>query len=175
LAAALVSVAVRPVGPESVTPLVAVLLLGAASLLLVGLPALYLVQADASGVVGLLGHALLSVGLLLLVLVSAAPLLYSDDGVVAPEDAVLFVLALALTGGLLTTGVAWHRAAVLPRAAAPLLLLGTLGFLVSFFIAETLEPAVGQLVTAASGLALGAAFAAAGRVDMPLGRREAGR
>ncbi len=133
LAAGFLSIALRPVGPDSVTPLVAVLLLAAAGLLLLGLPALHLVQAETSGAVGLAGHALLTIGLLLLVLVSAAPILFPGEGLVAPEDAVLFVLALALTGGLLATSVAWRRAAVLPPAAALLLLLGALAFFFAFF------------------------------------------
>jgi hypothetical protein len=154
--------ALRPVGPDSVTSSVAALLIVASALLLLGLPGLYVTQADAAGSLGLAGHALLTVGLLLLVLVSAGPILFPGQKVVAPEDAVLFGLALALTGGLLLTGIATWRADVLPRLAASLLLVGTVGFFFAFFIAELLPPAAGQIGTAACGLALGAGFVVAG-------------
>ena len=154
--------ALRPLGPGSVTSSVATLLIVAAGLLLLGLPGLYLTQAEASGSLGLAGHVLLTVGLLLLVLASAAPILFPGQNVVAPEDPALFSLALALTGGLVLTGIATWRADVLPRLAAGLLLVGTVGFFFAFFIAELLPPAAGQIGTAACGITLGAGFVVAG-------------
>jgi hypothetical protein len=162
LGLAFLVVALRPVGPDSVTSAVATLLIVATALLLLGLPGLYVIQSDASASLGLTGHALLTVGLLLLVLVSAGPVLYPDQNVVAPEDALLFVLALALTGGLFITGIAMWRSAAVPRVAGALLLVGTVGFFFAFFIAEIVTPLAGQLGTAVSGIALGGSFAVAG-------------
>jgi hypothetical protein len=162
LGLAFLVVSLQPIGPGSVTSPVATLLIVATALLLLGLPGLYVSQARASGALGLAGHALLSVGLLLLVLVSAGPILYPAQDVVAPENALLFVLALALTGGLCITGISMWRAAVVPRIAPALLLVGTIGFFFSFFIAELVTPVAGQIATAVSGIALGGAFAIAG-------------
>ena len=65
-------IASRPVAGATIPPDVASLMLGdAAALLLLSLPAMYVVQADATGALGLVAHTLLSVGLLLLVLVAA--------------------------------------------------------------------------------------------------------
>ncbi len=50
---------------------------------------------------------------------------------------------------------------MLPPAAALLLLVGTLGFFVAIFVAESLTAGIGQLGPAASWRALGAALVAA--------------
>jgi membrane-bound ClpP family serine protease len=63
---AILLTALRPVGPDSVTSSAAALLIVASALLLLGLPGLYVSHADASGSLGLAGHALLTVGLLVL-------------------------------------------------------------------------------------------------------------
>ena len=60
---ALLRISTRPVTGQALTPDVAVALVIAAALLLLGFPALYAVQADAGGVVALVGQALLSTGL----------------------------------------------------------------------------------------------------------------
>jgi len=160
---ALLLVALRPLDAGSVTPTVALLLVIATTFLLQSLPAIHAAQAEESGYAGLAGYVLLVPGLLLLVLVSATPILYPSAHLVPSDHPLLFILALALTAGLLLTALGMWRAAVLPRPAAALLLAGTVGFFFSFFIAETVTaPIANQLATAACGLALGAGFAWAG-------------
>ena len=68
-------IASKPVIGATIPPDVASLLFGSAAMLLLSLPAMYVVQADAAGALGLVAHTLLFVGLLLLVLVAATPLL----------------------------------------------------------------------------------------------------
>ena len=73
---ATVVAAMRPPVQSMLSPELATLLVLAAALLVTSLPGMYAAQADAAGPIGLAGYALLQVGLLLLVVVSAAPLLY---------------------------------------------------------------------------------------------------
>jgi len=128
-------------------------------LLLLSLPAVYVVQADASGALGLVAHALLSVGLLLLVLIAATPLLQPSVNGPIGEHPLLFLLGIALTLGLLLTGIATFQADVFPRPAAALLLGAMAGFFFVFFIAEFLPPQAGQLGTAVFGVLLALGFA----------------
>lgn len=153
-------VASRPVVAATIPTDVASLMLASAALLLLSLPAMYVVQADATGVLGLVAHALLSVGLLLMVLVAATPLLQPSVNGPIGEHPLLFLLGIALTLGLLLTGIATYQAEVFPRPAAVLLLGAMAGFLFVFFVAEFLPPAAGQLGTAIFGvlLALGLAW-----------------
>jgi hypothetical protein len=139
---------------------VAALGLVAAALLLLSLPAMYAVQADAVGILGLVGHVLLTIGLLLLVLVAAAPLLQPSVNGPIGEHPVVFVLGIALALGLLLTGIATYQADVFPRPAALILLGGMAGFFFVFFVAEFLPPAAGQIGAAVFGvlLALGLAW-----------------
>ena len=154
LAIAIVLISSRPVIGAALSPQVAALLLVAAALLLLSLPAMYAVQADAAGVLGLAGHALLATGLLLLVILAATPLLHPAINAPPGEHPIVFGLGIALTLGLLLTGIATFQADVFPRPAA-LLLLGAMGgFLFTFFIAEFLPPAAGQIGTAVFGVLL---------------------
>jgi hypothetical protein len=152
-------VSLRPVVGQALAPDVALLVLCSAALLILGLPAMYVVQADEAGSLGLAGHALLSTGLLLLVLVAATPLLHPSLNAPTGEHPLVFVLGIALTLGLLMTGVATYQADVLPRPAAAALVAATVGFFFVFFVAEFLPPAAGQIGLAIFGVVLAVAFA----------------
>jgi hypothetical protein len=156
---AVVLISSRPVIGASLSPDVAAVLLVAAALLLLSLPAMYAVQADAAGVLGLVGHALLATGLLLLVVLAATPLLHPSVNAPIGEHPLVFVLGIALTLGFLMTGIATFQADVFPRPAAVLLLGATAGFFFVFFVAEFLPPAAGQIGTAAFGVLLALGFA----------------
>src|SRR5512132_4703262 len=97
LAVAIVSLSARPLVDQPLPTVSAALLTFAAAALLLGLPGAYAAQADATGALGLAGHALLATGLLLLVAVAAPPLL--DPTYSAPPGAsvLAFVLGIALT------------------------------------------------------------------------------
>ncbi len=157
---AIVLISRQPVIGQSFAPDVAALSLLSAALLLLALPAMYVVQADAAGVLGLVGHALVSVGLLLIVVVAATPLLHPTLNAPPGEHPLLFLLGIALTVGLLLTGISTFQADVFPRPAAVLLLAATAGFFFVFFVAEFLPPAAGQIGSAIFGvlLALGLAW-----------------
>lgn len=152
-------IASRPVIAATIPPDVAALLLGSAALLLLSLPAMYAVQADATGALGLVAHTLLSVGLLLLVLIAATPLIQPSVNGPIGEHPVLFFLGIALTLGLLLTGIATFQADVFPRPAAVLLLGAMAGFLFVFFVAEFLPPAAGQVGTVIFGVLMALGFA----------------
>jgi hypothetical protein len=156
---AIVLVAIQPIGVESVTPQVGALLLIASALFLLSLPAVYAVQAEAAGLVGLSGHALLMIGLLLLVLVSAVPILHPASDLPPGEDPILFLLALALMMGLLLTGTATWRAGVFPWGAGALLVAGTVGFFFVIFVAEFLPSIAGQAASVAFAILLLSGFA----------------
>lgn len=159
LGLAVVLVSTRPVIGTALSPEVAALLLVSAALLLLSLPALYAVQADAAGVLGLVAHVLLSTGLLLFVLVAATPLLHPSADASIGEHPIVFVLGIALTLGLLLTGIVTFQAEVFPRPAAVLLLGAMAGFFFVFFVAEFLPPAAGQVGTAVFGVLVALAFA----------------
>lgn len=133
-------------------------MLGSAALLIVALPGMYAAQASAVGLVGLIGHALLTLGLLLLVLLAATPLLYPSFNAAPPENFALFILGIALTAGLLLTGFATFRARVLPRPAAMLVLAATAGFFFDFFIAEFLPAVVLRAGSVLFGIVLALGF-----------------
>ena len=75
------------------------------------------------------------------------------------EDPIVFGLGIALTLGLLLTGIATFQADMFPRPAAVLLLGAMAGFFFVFFIAEFLPPAAGQIGTAVFGVLLALGFA----------------
>lgn len=154
LGLALVLISVHPVIEATLTPAVAALLLASAALLLLALPAMYALQAHATGLLGLLGHVLLEIGLLLPVLISATPLLHPEQNGPIGEHPVVFALGIALALGLLLTAIATYRADVLPRPAAAVMLGAMAGFFFVFFVAEFLPPVAGQVGTAAFGLLL---------------------
>ena len=152
-------IAVRPVVGQALSADVAAMLLVAAALLLLAMPAIYTVQAHATGVPGLVAHALLSTGLLLFVIVAATPLVYPSIGVSTIEHPVVFGLGIALTLGLVLTAIVTLQAGVLPAPAAGLLLGAMAGFAFVFFVAEFLPPAAGQIGTAVCGSLLAVALA----------------
>jgi hypothetical protein len=159
LGAAVCLIALRPVVDQRLSTQTAALLLGAAILLTLGLPGWYGAQADATGTVGLVGHALLAAGLLLLVVYAAPPLLHPSLADAPGEGVVLFGLGISLTVGLLMTGVATVQAGVLPAGAGALILAATAGFFFVFFVAEFLPSAAGQVGGALFGLLLAGGLA----------------
>jgi hypothetical protein len=159
LGAAIVLISARPVVAATLSAGVAALLLVSAALLLLSLPAMYAVQADAAGGIGLVGHILLTTGLLLPVLVAASPLLHPSGNGPIGEHPIVFGLGIALTLGLLLTGIATFQADVFPRQAAVVLIGAMAGFFLVFFVAEFLPPSAGQIGTAVFGVLLGLGFA----------------
>jgi len=160
LATAIVQLSFKPVVNQLFPASVNWLLLIGSILLLLALPALYTRQAQASGWLGLAGYALLQAGIVLLVVIAAPPLMY--PALIAPsgENVLAFGLGIALTLGLLLTGLATYRAGVYPRAAGALLLAAMAVFFFDFFVAEYLPPIAGQIGNAGFGvlLALGLAW-----------------
>jgi cytochrome bd-type quinol oxidase subunit 2 len=85
LGAAIVLVSFTPVVNQPFPHPVSLLILLAAILLLLSLPAMRARQAQAAGWVGLIGHVLLQTGVLLLVLVAALPLLYPTRSLIVSD------------------------------------------------------------------------------------------
>jgi hypothetical protein len=147
-----VAAAMRPTVQSMLSPDVATLAVLAASLLVTSLPGMYAAQADAAGAIGLAGYALFQVGLLLLVVVSAAPLLYPTVTGPLANHPLTGGLGVALFLGLLLTSIATLQAGVYPRPAALLLIAGTAGFFFGFFVSEFLPPGPAQAANAALGV-----------------------
>lgn len=162
LGIAIVLVSLKPVINEVFSPGVARLFLLSSIFLLLSLPAMYMRQSEAAGWLGLAGHALLQTGILLLVLLAATPILYPALQTPSGENLVAFLLGIALTLGLLLTGIATIRAGVFPRWAGILLLAATAGFFFDFFVAEFLPPLAGQLGSAIFGVLLAISLAGIG-------------
>ncbi len=158
LGAAIVVVSFTPAVNQPLPPGVSLLFLLSALFLFLSLPALYARQAQATGWLGLTGHALLQTGILLLVLVAAPPLLYPSHNLIPGENLVFFLLGVALTLGLLLTGIAIVRAGVFPRRAGILLLAATAGFFFDFFVTEYLPRIAGQIGIAVFGVLLALAL-----------------
>jgi hypothetical protein len=156
---ATVILAMQPVMSQPLSPAVTLLFLLAGIFLLLSLPAVYARQADRAGWLGLAGHGLLQTGVLLWVVLAAPPLLYPSLSLIPGENGLFFFLGIALTWGLLLTGIVTIRAAVFPRWAGILLLVATFGFFFSFFVAEFLPPAAGQISSATFALLLALALA----------------
>lgn len=95
-------------------------------------------------------------------MLAATPLLHPSLNAPIREHPLVFVLGIALTIGLLLTGIATFRANVFPRLAAVLLLGAMAGFFFVFFVAEFLPPAAGQIGTAVFGVLLALGFASIG-------------
>jgi hypothetical protein len=159
LGTAIVVTSFNPVVNQPLSARVSLLLLLSSVLLLLSLPAMYAKQADAAGWLGLTGHALLQTGILLLVVEAATPLLYPSFQSAPGENLVAFLLGIALTLGLLLTGIATIRAGIFPRWAGMLLLAATAGFFFVFFVAEFLPPQAGQVGAALFGILLALALA----------------
>ena len=75
------------------------------------------------------------------------------------ENLKAFVLGIALTLGLLLTGIATVLARVYPHGAGVILLTATAGFVFDFFVAEFLSPVAGQIGSAFFGVLLALALA----------------
>ncbi len=148
-----------PETSQQLPPLANSLLFSSSILFLLSLPAMYARQANAAGGLGLIGHALLQTGILLFVVVSAPPLLYSSFDLPFENSLTGLLLGIALTLGLLLTAIATLRAGVFPRWAGILLLAGTAGFFFSFFIATLVPRVGGQVVGTIMGILLGLALA----------------
>lgn len=159
LGAAIVIISLKPVMEQAFSPGVSLLMLVSSILLLLSLPAMYARQASAAGWLGLTGHALLQTGILILIMLAATPLLYPSLKPIPGENLVVFLLGIALTLGLLLTGIATIRAGVYPRGAGILLLAAMAGFFFDFFVAEFLPPLAGQLGSAIFGALLALALA----------------
>lgn len=149
---ATVTAALRPTVQSMLSPEFATLGVLAAAFLVVSLPGMYAAQADAAGPIGLAGYVLLQVGVLLLVAVSAIPLLLPTVTQPFANHPLTGLLGVALFLGLLLTSIATLQAGVYPRPAAILLVAGTVGFFFGFFVAEFLPPAPAQLANAVLGL-----------------------
>lgn len=147
-----VAAALRPTVQAMLSPEVATLAVLAAALLVVSVPGMYAAQADAAGAIGLAGYVLLQVGLLLLVVVSAAPLLYPTVTEPFANHPLTGGLGVALFLGLLLTAIATLQAGVYPRPAALLLVAGTAGFFFGFFVSEFLPPGPAQVANAVLGV-----------------------
>jgi len=159
LGTGIVVISLKPVINQLFSPGVSLLLLLSSILLLLALPAMYARQANAAGWLGLAGHALLQTGVLLLVVIAATPILYPSIKTATGENLVVFLLGIALTLGLLLTGIATLRAGIFPRGAGILLLAAMAGFFFNFFVAEFLPPIAGQVGSAIFGILLALSFA----------------
>jgi hypothetical protein len=159
LGVAIVTASFMPEQNQPLPPLSNALLFLSSLLFLLSLPAMYARQADSAGWLGLIGHALLQTGILLLVVITSPRLLYSSFGLPFEDSLTPFLLGIALTLGLFVTGIAIFRAGVYPRWAGILMLVATSGFFFGFFIAELLPRLAGQVVGAFTGILLGLPFA----------------
>lgn len=159
LGAAIVWLSLNPVMNRVFSPGINLLLLLAGILLLVSLPGVYARQAASAGWLGLIGYVLLQVGSLLFVLIAAIPFAYPSLREPPGESLLLFVLGIALTVGLLLTGIATIQAGVYPRWAGILVLAATAGFFFVFFVAEFLPPIAMQVGSASFAVVLALALA----------------
>jgi hypothetical protein len=159
LGAAIVIISLKPVMEQAFSTGVSLLMLVSSILMLLSLPAMYARQANAAGWLGLTGHALLQTGILILVMLAATPLLYPSLKPIPGENLVVFLLGIALTIGLLLTGIATIRAGVYPRGAGILILAAMAGFFFTFFVAEFLPPVTGQVGSAIFGILLALSLA----------------
>lgn len=159
LGIAIVVISFKPVINQPLPPAGNLLLLLAAILLLLSLPTMYARQAGAAGWLGLMGHVLLQTGVLLLIVLAAPSLIYPSLKLTPQENIVVFLLGIALTVGLLLTGIATLRAGIFPRAAGILLLVAMAGFFFDFFVAEFFPPIAGQVGSALFGILLALSFA----------------
>lgn len=166
LGAAIVTLSFNPVMDQIFSPGISLLLLLSSILLLLSLPGMYAKHAGLAGWLGLAGHALLQTGLILVVVIGAAPFVYPSLREALGESLVVFGLGIALTLGLLLTGIATLQAGVYPHWSGILLLAATAGFFFDFFIAEFLPPIAGQVGSATFGVLLALALAWMGYANL---------
>lgn len=166
LGVAIIALSFNPVINQAFSPQISLLLLLAAILLLLSLPGMYANQARSVGWLGLAGHGLLQAGLVLIVVIAAPPLLYPSIREGSGESLTVFALGIALTLGLLLTGIATIQAGVYPRWSGALMVAATAGFFFTFFIAEFLPPIAGQAGSATFGLLLALALAWIGYANL---------
>jgi hypothetical protein len=159
LGTAIVMTSFKPMVNQPLSRGISLLLLLSSILLLLSLPAMYATQAASAGMLGLVGHALLQTGILLLVVLASTPLLFPSFNSAPGENPVVFLLGIALTLGLLLTGIATTQAGVFSQWAGILLLAATAGFFFVFFVAEFLSPRAGQIGSACFGSLLALALA----------------
>jgi hypothetical protein len=159
LGVAIVILSFKPVINQVFSPRISLLLLLSSILLLLSLPGMYARQAGVAGWLGLVGYALLQAGIVLLIIMAAPPILYPSIREGSGENLVLFVLGIALTFGLLLTGIATIQAGVYSHWAGILLLAATAGFFFVFFVAEFLPAQAGQIGSAFFGILLALALA----------------
>jgi hypothetical protein len=86
LGLAIVTISLKPVMGQPLSPGASLLLLLSSILLLLSLPAVYARQANVVGWLGLIGHGLLQSGVLLLVVLAATPILYPSFMPVPSEN-----------------------------------------------------------------------------------------
>ena len=157
MGAAIAMVALRPSG-QLPTPLVSTMLLVASILITLALPGMYARQSKAAGWLGLVGHVLLEVGIVIVIVYAAAPL-FNPAVKGLGESVAAFLLGIALLLGLVLTAIATLRAEIYPRWSGILMLAASVGFLFDFFVAEYLPPIAGQLGNAIFGMLFALAFA----------------
>ena len=162
LGIAIVFISLNPVINQPLSSRNSLLLLLASIFLLLSLPTMYAMQVGTAGWLGLIGFALLQTGILLLVVMAATPLLYPSLNLSSGENPIIFLLGIALTLGLLLTGIATLQASVHPQWTGIALLAATAGFFFVFFVAEFLPPQSGQIGSAFFGIVLALAFVGIG-------------
>ena len=158
--------------PPHRTSFVNACLLIAALLILFSLPGMFARQAEEAGWLGLLGHVALGLGLLYIVISTGAPLFnLSRPG---GESWTAFVLGIFALIGMALTAVVTLRAGVYPRWTGVVMLVGAVGFLFSFFIAENLPPLAGKVGAALFSAPIPLAFIGIG-LSLWSGRRALAR
>lgn len=154
LSFAIIRISFQPVVNQQFTPGISQVFLLSSILLLLSFPGMYMKQANSAGWLGLAGFALLQIGILLLVVMASTPILYPSISEPPGENVVVFLLGIALTIGLLLTGIATVRAGVFPLWSGILMLVATTGFFFVFFVAEFLPPITGQVGSSFFGIVL---------------------
>jgi hypothetical protein len=138
-------------------------------LMLLSFPAMYAKQVGLAGWLGLVGFILLQVGILLLTVASSPSLRFPSYHPTGSDNALDFFLGVALTLGLLLTGLATFRARVFPRWAAILMLGATAGFFLAFFVDNIASPIVHQIMGASLVILLVFSFSRIGFVMLKEG------
>ncbi len=131
-------------GNQSQPQLFYLLLVISSMLLLLSFPGMYARQSKAAGWLGLAGFTLLQIGILLPIVAVSPHLRFPAYNPPGGENAIDGLLAIALTLGLVLTGLASLLAGVFPRWSGFLIFVSAFGFFFAFFVAETLPKAIGQ-------------------------------